>query len=191
MFLYQWDVIQGKPGRPFVWEAISNLIDHNAITQQNFMPARHLVLRFLHGVFPGEGEEELESGVVLDDEPDSELSTSIVQPHDGKVIPPKRAQSSNPWVTGSLILLLRLMLMILKGLQESEPRDSDNEPITQSNDNSVSHEFHTIQAVMLDNTSTHVVPIWFDTVKICAEFTSVSPAEVSKNAAYCLQVLIR
>jgi hypothetical protein len=36
-------------GQPYVWEAISYLIDSNLVNDMNFTPCRHLVLRFLHG----------------------------------------------------------------------------------------------------------------------------------------------
>lgn len=39
----------GSAGRPFVWDAVSYLVDNDLIDDANFTACRHLVLRFVHG----------------------------------------------------------------------------------------------------------------------------------------------
>lgn len=167
-----------------MWEAISFLIDHNVITDQNFVPARHLVLRFLQGVFPGEDEDDVDSRQPSIDEPSAPASQQ-----ESKTGQQRLVQASNPWVTGSLILLQRLMMMILKGLLLLE-FESEDDPAFKNAEQSAPQEFQSVEPVILDDAVARVVPIWFDTVKTCAEYTAVSPVEVSKNAAHCLQVLL-
>jgi hypothetical protein len=50
----------GDLGRPYVFGAITELIESNNINDMNFTPCRHLVLRFLHRVFPGDVDEEVQ-----------------------------------------------------------------------------------------------------------------------------------
>lgn len=39
----------GAAGRPYVWAVISFLVTGNLISDMNFTPCRHLLLRFLFG----------------------------------------------------------------------------------------------------------------------------------------------
>jgi hypothetical protein len=39
----------GAPGRPYVWSALTFLVDNDLISETNFTACRHLVLRFAHG----------------------------------------------------------------------------------------------------------------------------------------------
>lgn len=39
----------GPPGRPFVWSALTLLLENDLICETNYTASRHLVLRFAHG----------------------------------------------------------------------------------------------------------------------------------------------
>lgn len=39
----------GPSGRPFVWSALTLLLENDLIGEANFTACRHLVLRFAHG----------------------------------------------------------------------------------------------------------------------------------------------
>lgn len=39
----------GLQGRAHVWSAVCYLLDNGLVTDLNYTPCRHLVLRFLHG----------------------------------------------------------------------------------------------------------------------------------------------
>jgi hypothetical protein len=125
----------------------------------------------------------------------------------------------NPWVTGSLVLMLRLMLMVLKGLYahvadheacargEMEPISDDasngqpsvgawrhsrllNEP-TGDISVRVSPELSDVASVELQHTEEQAVALFTDSVKIFADFTGAWPTEVSKHACHSLHSVLR
>eukprot|EP01034_Spumella_vulgaris_P022368 gene22368-28490_t len=97
--LEQWYMIfsllsaatSGPEGRAFVWSAICFLIEQSMVGDINFTPCRHLVLRYLHGVFPGE------------------LALHEKEGH-------QHAAQHNQWMLPSMGHLLHMTLMVLAGL---------------------------------------------------------------------------
>jgi len=184
-------VITGPAGRPYVWEAVGYLIDNNIINTMNFSPCRHLVLRFLHGIFPG-----------------------------GDVDTKKDRQQQlqrNPWITGSLMHLLRLTFMACGGYAMStktvqthgssefvDSRDSHIEyctfPYQDTDDfllnsnaaegqivSQTAHHSVTVVCVrFLSNEDVHLLLL--ETVKSFSDFVNATPVAVSKQSLFCLRV---
>lgn len=185
-------VSAGLGGRSFVWEAVSYLIDNNLITTLNFSPCRHLVLRFLYRVFPGEIDEE------------ARLQQGIPQ-----------LSERNPWLTGSLVHLLRLALMACAGYDlvgDGQSKGSnvrtfpfeDNDEVSLLSVTSQTPASHMIQKKPAPSTAfgsvirvacvrfshpEEVQLLLVETVKTFADFVSIMPLAVSKHASFCLQVV--
>lgn len=83
----------GAGGRPYVWDAVCFLIDKHLVNDMNLTPCRHLVLRFLHGVFPGDLDEEQKF-----QDPSSRNSNAV-----------------NPWLLESMTNLMKITTMALAG----------------------------------------------------------------------------
>lgn len=198
-------VMAGPNGRPFVWEAVGYLIDNNLINAMNFNPCRHIVLRFLHGVFPTGFET---------DTPGAKT----------------QAMHRNPWITGSLMHLLRLTFMACGGYSvshrseksissgdESEDRMSgtaaqggsleyctfpyqDTDDFLLSNGTSISAS--EVSPAVQSNRSLTVVCVRFtsnddvnllllETIKSFSDFVNSTPLAVSKQSLFCLRVRFR
>ena len=112
MHMEQWYMIfsvlsaatSGVSGRPAVWSSICYLVHYGLINEVNFIPCRHILLRFFQGVFPG-------------DEPSPNYSQSLVSydavverlgEWNGDVV-------SGQWNQLSMGFLTRFCLMSLSG----------------------------------------------------------------------------
>jgi hypothetical protein len=94
-------------GRPFAWSSICHLIDNSHITDLNFSHCRQAIMRFLHGVFPG--DEFVSSKKPTD-------AQSLLRP-------------LNHWLLGSFYALTRVALIAIGSHSESLEDDvvSDHE----------------------------------------------------------------
>jgi hypothetical protein len=197
-------VMASPNGRPFVWEAVGYLIDNNLINAMNFNPCRHIVLRFLHGVFP--------TGF--------ETDTLVAQ---------NQLNQRNPWVTGSLMHLLRLTFMACGGYSLAHKNEQNLSTEDKTKDifagisliktaNSVGIEYCTFPYQDTDdflmnsganhnssenaghmNRSLTVVCVRFslnedvnllllETIKSFSDFVNTIPVAVSKQSLFCLRV---
>jgi hypothetical protein len=199
-------VMASPNGRPFVWEAVGYLIDNNLINAVNFNPCRHIVLRFLHGVFPTGFE--------------TDALTANNQPI-----------QRNPWVTGSLMHLLRLTFMACGGYSLAHRNERNASIDDKTKDlyagsvliktiNGVGVEYCTFpyqdtDDFLMNTSTTHnssenftasqmsrnvtVVCIRFpldedvnllllETIKSFSDFVNAIPVAVSKQSLFCLRV---
>lgn len=104
-------------GRQHVWDSICHLLDHNHINAANFTQYRRLLLRYLHGVFPGEGEEDQRQKLLFHGgEPESALNSSVIV-----------HGVDNSFIAPAMIRLAKLTLMALAGESRSRNKQNDDE----------------------------------------------------------------
>ena len=112
MQMEQWYMIfsvlsaatSGVSGRPAVWGSICYLLHHGLINEVNFIPCRHILLRFFQGVFPGDEASPMQNQSTMS----VDATVERVGEWNGEVV-------SGPWNQLSMGFLTRFSLMSLAG----------------------------------------------------------------------------
>jgi len=88
-------------GRQYVWDALCHLVDNHHVNTMNFSPSRHLLLKYLHNVFPqgGDSAEELARAA---------LSRSVAPEGEG-------AGADNVHLVQAMVRVTKLAMMALAG----------------------------------------------------------------------------
>jgi len=186
----------GPSGRQFVWEATCLLIDNNLLNDINFTPCRHLLLRFLFGVFPG----------------DEDFDSSLQE---------KPSPLTNPWLMASMTRLMILTSMAMAGYVSAEfgnnkmkekslnvprspttkgefitfplPSGSRQKHLTPSAPrnaiNEESSQHLTVLSVKFARPH-EVEMLWIESCKNFADLVNVPSSDISQKATYCIHAIL-
>lgn len=186
----------GPSGRQFVWEATCFLIDNNLLNDINFTPCRHLLLRFLFGVFPG----------------DEDFDPSIQE---------KPSPLTNPFLTASMTRLMILTNMAMAGYVTGEsntskikekslkspvsltskgefitfplPSGSRQNPFTPNASRNATNEESNSQLTVLCirfARPNEVEMLWIESCKNFADLVNVPSYDISQKATYCIHSIL-
>lgn len=162
--------------RAIIWETLTHIINTKAVNMNNFTACRHLLLRFLHGMFtsPGDDEEELE---------------------------PVLRQRMMLWQHDALFILLKLTLMTIAGVVSSH-RLLDNATLVfplpshtldmaalPPDMRSTLHRPGSLEITPIHfNQQQDVHTLWCETIKTYADLCSSIDTLLFKKSLFCLKV---